>query len=816
MRRLRRERPFVVGFVLSAALAAALAGVMASLENSLWSVGVSLETPQELLLLSREVGVGAPALLSGPDAEAIELAGISRGVAVARSVRAALSGNVSVVSRGELVNRGYFDVLGVRGLVGRPFAAADGSPNRTLVLRQSLAAQLFGSSRAALNQYLKVGGLPFVVVGIAPDDFGGIWAPASGEFKFWILLDDVRSSWPPGNDQPPLDNPDYGVFAAVARVPTAGQAHFLTQLTVLSDRLEAAYPTPPGWPVRRFSARRIIDILVSPNAEPWVRPILTVVNRTTTTLVIVLVMTFGLLFSRHLSGLRAEFNVLHHIGATRFAYVRIAGTTLVSSLAASMALSLFAVPATLNLIQRQFGSRAMFVSRLHVSPLFYLITVLVLLVAGVIAALSRLAPMNPGRAIDTTIGLHSRIVRTAAAMICMVISVGLIAISLTMGTQLDQVPRLRADLATGAITVISMNPSLVPADATAVDLHSMLNAVGTHSGATVAWADSLGPLAPAVGPSVYRQASLTAEGPTSLQLQFIGVAGDFRDVMHVNVLEGEWFTAADFFSASPTRLVVTRQTERAWWPGGSAIGQHVWVRSGDLSRGQFARGDQEYVVAGVISDWYTLSDLAWRNVHPVLVPVVDRPLRSGYLIAHLSYGVNHSSVPPEMALRALVPSLPIIRSSTLAALESDELGIFMYVRLLFLILASWSIVVTLSGLFTWITDDIRRRKRELGIRLAVGATPLRLLRTLAPDLAVGFILASVASVSGAYAGGSWLSTFLRATLLGWPAEPVKTGLTVAAIWLALISFFGVTAMWATTRLVKLDPSEIIREGLQLR
>ena len=91
---------------------------------------------------------------------------------------------------GELVTERYFSVLGVRPMLGRAFtaeenAAAHGLP--VAILSYRLWQRRFGGDRAALGRQFRMNGELFTVVGVAPENFGGMvpavtaqmWLPAA-------------------------------------------------------------------------------------------------------------------------------------------------------------------------------------------------------------------------------------------------------------------------------------------------------------------------------------------------------------------------------------------------------------------------------------------------------------------------------------------------------------------------------------------------------------------------------------------------------------------------------------------------------------
>src|SRR5262245_43590081 len=115
-----------------------------------------------------------------------------------------------------------------------------------------------------------------------------------------------------------------------------------------------------------------------------------------------------------------------------------------------------------------------------------------------------------------------------------------------------------------------------------------------------------------------------------------------------------------------------------------------------------------------------------------------------------------------------------------------------------------SLIAATGGLFSILAYAVRHRRREFGIRLALGASPVEVRRIVfregARVAAAGLMLGSLA--------GWWISQWLSALTFGIPANDVSTWLLVTAV----IGLTVVTASWRpASQASRIDPATLLRE-----
>lgn len=152
----------------------------------------------------------------------------------------------------------YFDVYGIKPLLGRAFLPEEDAPgkNRVVVLSHPLWQRLFGGAPEAVGRSLQLNGEPYTVIGIAPAGFG-----APGKIDAWVPM-----AFTP--DETSNDNRGAHYLNAAARLKpgvTAAQAD--AEVKVLAAQLAKQYPDDnKGWsafamPLLDYTVRDVRTIL---------------------------------------------------------------------------------------------------------------------------------------------------------------------------------------------------------------------------------------------------------------------------------------------------------------------------------------------------------------------------------------------------------------------------------------------------------------------------------------------------------------------------------------------------------------------------
>jgi putative ABC transport system permease protein len=273
----------------------------------------------------------------------------------------------------------------------------------------------------------------------------------------------------------------------------------------------------------------------------------------------------------------------------------------------------------------------------------------------------------------------------------------------------------------------------------------------------------------------------------------VAVAPGYFHVLGLNFVEGRDFNEGDYDSA--VSLIVSESFARKHWPGAGALGKRV--RFGPPSRNGPWRS-----IVGVARD-ERHGSLKGENRPTVYVP----------------YGVGIA--PDQMLIRTATDPVPLMRAvkSRIAAIDSDVTVAHMltlgqiieqsawqdrFLTVLFAAFAILALTLAAVGLYAVISYTVARSTREIGIRMALGASAAGVRGMIVRQ---GMMLAAVGLAIGILAAMA-LSQLLRTQLYRVsPMDPAAYAL--AAI--LLLSSAAAAAWLPARRATRVDPSIALRE-----
>jgi putative ABC transport system permease protein len=311
-----------------------------------------------------------------------------------------------------------------------------------------------------------------------------------------------------------------------------------------------------------------------------------------------------------------------------------------------------------------------------------------------------------------------------------------------------------------------------------------------------AWVEVEGVAAPAGPESTY---SLGAGSRSGHQVRLLRVADDFFDTF-VPILAGRQFEPADL-GAAATGVIVNRSFVQQIPGDGTALGRRIRY----VGRGADAPDDMElgrwYEIVGVASDFPNAMApgqvqarlyhaVAPGRMHPVNLTVRMR-------------GVAPASFAPRLReiTAALDPTLQLrgVRSLDEVMRKQQE-GMRMGALAIALVTLS-VLLLSAAGIYALISFTVTRRRREIGIRAALGAHPRRILRSIFSralgQLALGLVVGAAAA--------ALLDRLSEGELMG------GKGIVVLPIVAALMLGVGLlAALGPARRGLRIQPTEALR------
>jgi predicted permease len=281
------------------------------------------------------------------------------------------------------------------------------------------------------------------------------------------------------------------------------------------------------------------------------------------------------------------------------------------------------------------------------------------------------------------------------------------------------------------------------------------------------------------------------------------ITPEYFQALRIPLLRGRGFTAADRAGSAPV-VIVTQSFVRRYLRDQEPLGSHL------------ALNDQHREIVGIVGDVARAS--GWGQAGPLatlpaaFIPAAQVP--DQFLpIIHTWFSpswIVRSRAPQsglaagiERAIHAVEPQLPIARFRDMDEVSAGTLAEQRFHTTLLTTLAGLALLLSAVGVYGLIASAVAERRRELGIRMALGATVAQAMRTVALPgvllVAAGVALGSVL----AYLTGQTLKEVIWGVT---PADPL-TFLGVAVLFLFVAA--GASFLPAL-RVARLDPAKTLR------
>jgi len=699
---------------------------------------------------------------------------------------------------GYLATGNYFQLLGIQPAAGRFFGPEDdvqpgGSPHA--VLSYAFWQRQFDGDPAVVGNTVRINGLPYTVVGVAPRDFYGtevffrpnLWVPMTmqPQIEGWSALDARR-----------VDNTSVvgrlrdGVTREQAEADLNAVATVMaSENPDINGRLRLALATPGLWG----------DMLRGP-VSAFVGGVMALAALV---LLAACANLASVLAVRVIDRFR-ELAIRTSIGATRIQIFRQIGTETLLLCMTGGAAGLIVAAVVLRVLSWWQGPMGLPI-QVDVSPdaSVFGFAIAVSLTAALFAVMAPARRASRCNAVDlmrqttSPAGFRRWSSRDALlgiqlALCCVLVTACFV--SLRGLTQALALP-LGFDPRGVTVSIFDLRAAgYTPAEGLALQTRA-LDTVRVLPGVTeVAYANAL-PLTPEQSSTAVFRESTADFGPASaISVAYYHVSPGYFQVMRTRLLAGREFNAFDT-PVSPRVAIVNETFARQVVGTPDAVGRRFRMGPGP--------NDVREIV-GVVDagKYFSLSE------EPR--PTVFWPAAASYNSARVI--VVRSTLPPaEVAsqlrrvVRDLDPRIPLQADGPLT--EANAL-FFLPARAATIALGAFGLLaisVALTGIYGLAAHSVSARVREIGIRLAVGARSYDVLRSILGRTAV--ILAAGACVG--IAAGMAVSQLLTAVVYhASPGDPLV--LTAVAGTMTLV---GLGAAWVPARrALAIDPAQTLREG----
>jgi ABC-type antimicrobial peptide transport system permease subunit len=290
--------------------------------------------------------------------------------------------------------------------------------------------------------------------------------------------------------------------------------------------------------------------------------------------------------------------------------------------------------------------------------------------------------------------------------------------------------------------------------------------------------------------SITNSVAIDGRAPTRVPIDVVGPR--YFSTLGVQVLSGREFSEHDNRQVE-YRVIVNEAMAKSSWPGKNAIGQQVIIVQN--------RDHVPATVIGVVRDH--VSDYVALGARPRLFKsALQHNVVSGYLYVRLTNGENirpiRQAVGTLLARGGVVPVvLPVDQ------LREDSMAFLKGAFTVTMILSGLSLVLAATGIFAMLAYAVARRRREIGIRLALGSSRFELALLVVKD-------GLRAALAGLILGVPFVLVVTRLIRLLTLNAPVFDGVAfavTAGVLLLLVLLASVLPIWNALRV---DPLASLR------
>ncbi|OLC81490.1 MAG: hypothetical protein AUH72_09290 [Acidobacteria bacterium 13_1_40CM_4_65_8] len=716
----------------------------------------------------------------------------------------------SRLAMGEIVTGNYFRVLAVKAAIGRtilPEDDAPGAPRVAMVSDRYWRRELGGSPNLE-GRTLRIRGNSFTIIGVAPASFTGMipilapemWIPVSSSLEVEpVGMHDVTPS-PSGTTRLERRG-DRWMFLRGRLKPGKTIEAARANLELLVSRLGDTYPaTNKG---RHVLLKATSDVHFHPAADPTVVPIAAGLMFVVGLVLLIACANVASMLLARASGRQKEIGVRLALGASRGRLVRqLVTESIVMACLGAAAGTLLAWWATSALAAIQLPLTVPLTFDLRIDGRVLLFTLVATLFAGLIAGLApALQASKPslvadlrGEQVGSRLGSRRWTLRDGLVAGQMAVTAMLLVIAALLTRSLIAAQRTNPGFPVDRIAVISTDTG-------------MLRYSDERSRQFYEEAQARVRAIPGV-----ESVALATRVPFSLNynrweiwvperhqpgghgdtVEVTTVSPDYFKTIGVPIVDGRGFTNDDR-PDTPRVAVVNETLARRFWPGERAIGKTFRSRNSE---------GPVFEIVGVAANHKVLT--VTEQPTPLLhVSRIQRPNPYSAIVAR-THG-NASALLRDMRreLLALEPNLVFVENQTMAA--EAEATLFPARASAWLVSGVGLVAMLLAaiGLYGVIAYSVARRTREIGIRMALGARPLSVVRLVMQQ---GLLVA----VAGLIIGGLLAMLGVRAiagALYGVTPSDPTSWIAAAAVLLAVSTLANLIPAWRASRV---DPSVALR------
>ncbi len=694
----------------------------------------------------------------------------------------------------------FFATLGRGPVLGRAFTDEEMSyeTDAVAILTDAYWRQRLGADPAVIGRSIRVDGAPRTVVGVLAPDFRFLSSRARLYFPFSSNLEDrqaARRHWGSSSQMIARMKSDTTLALAQALV----DAHSAAKEA--ADGPEAKAMAEAGF--------RTLVVPLHTDHVASIRPTLLLVQGGALCLLLIGAVNLANLLLIRASGRLKELAVRQALGANRRHVVSavMVETTLLTLIGGLLGLAVGAggirLLAVFGADRLPLGAQIAFDLRLGLVALASAVAMGVLI--SVPIAWYNLAGHPAGALQSESRGASASLTAKRMRYAFLVAQMGLAFVLLSgaglLGQSLKRVMEVSPGFRPESILSgqISLPWKTYPNGSSRVAFTArLLEELRQKAGVLASGVASNVPLSGASGKSAARVKGYVLPPGESLHgIYSYGVDGDYFATLGFTLVEGRFLDAADS-RRSERVCVVDADFARRYWPRGGALGGQVF------QGGSEEKDEQAFTVVGVVGAVKQAGLVEDEAQGAVYYPYAYRTDNSLFVVARTSPAPASLGVMLQQVVRTVDPELPVNDLKSMDARIADSLLARRSPALLAGLFSGIAVLLTAIGTYGVLSFAVAQRRREIGLRMALGARPEQVrrqfvslaLRLLATGTGLGLV--------GARLSGSILQTILFRVPAFHPATLAATAGILAVVSLA-------ACLLPSERAARISPTQALAE-----
>ena len=683
------------------------------------------------------------------------------------SVGVRIGGETRVMSA-QIVEPNYFDTMGLRPVHGRGFETVE--TGAVAVISNAVWLSEFGGDPSVLGRAIAINGSSFTVVGVAPVELASTRGILRVDVRLPAAFEQLVRLGEDRQERRVIRG--YSIVGRLRAGVGIGDARAV--LEVVARRLQQSYPAEwtglSGQP-RALTIREATRLPFFVSAGPVVGALAVLTGLVVTLLLIVCANISGLLLA-DASVRRREMSIRQALGASR---LRLIHQVVVESLGLGLVggcLGVAAASAAMRFVTLLPPNLPLPVQldlelsgRLLVAAL--VVSSSVGLAVGILPALYATQPrLRLGRFLHTRFRNALTAMQAAAAVFLLIIAAVFArsivnAYALPLGYDPDELVLVAVDLETAGFSE----------DRGRAYLRQALEQVPT---AEVSRAPFLS--------LQTRRRSFAVDGYQPRAGEDMEVNANTVSPGYISLMGVPFVRGRDLEPGERNAVLVNRAFARRFWSGQNAVGRRVGRST----------------VVGVVEDGHFVS------FREAAIPVVFQSMEDVYSPQVTFHMRGVSADAARRAIERIDPAVPVVSVTTMSETVDTALLPARIAAFVSGLVGAVGLALACIGLFGTLSYVVAQRAPEIGLRVALGARALQIVRLVAGGTSVKLVAAGVVLGAGL---GSGLAPLLQAQFSGAGGVDLVT-LAGAAACLALVASVAIGVPAA--RALRIDPAEVLR------